>query len=90
MNTPIDLKVATCMRLTMSDLDRDALEKDGGKTSVVLAIVPRSGLEYGATHAVYQLIRGRAGEENPRVGFVRFYRSDAVPAELLTPDLFQP
>jgi hypothetical protein len=66
----------------MSDLVKEALEKDGGKTSVVLYIVPRPGQPAGATHAIYQGVRGRKGEEHPVVGHARFYRSDAVPTEL--------
>ena len=66
----------------MSDLDKSALEKDGGKTSVVLYVVPRSGQPAGATHAIYQGIPGRKGEEHPVVGHARFYHSSAVPVEL--------
>ena len=84
MNTPIDSNQGICLRLSMSDLVKDALEKDGGKTSVVLYIVPRSGQPAGATHAVYQGVRGCKGEEHPVVGHARFYRSDAIPAELQT------
>ena len=82
MNTPIDTNQCFCIRLSMSDLVKEALEKDGGKTSIVLAIVPRRNQPFAATHAAYQLVRGRKGEEHPKVGFVRFYRSDAVPEEL--------
>lgn len=79
MSTPQGI----CARLWMSDLDKSALEKDEGKTAVVIYVVPRSGLPYGATHAVYQAIPGRKGEEHPRVGHAKFY-PDAVPAELQT------
>ncbi len=84
MNQPIDTNLGICLRLSMSDLAKEALEKDGGKTSVVLYIVPRSGMPYGATHAAYQGVPGKKGEEHPRVGFVRFYRSETIPAELQT------
>lgn len=70
-----------CARLWMSDIDKSALEKDEGRTAVVIYIVPRKGLPYGATHAVYQAIHGRKGEEHPVIGHARFYE-DAVPAEL--------
>lgn len=82
MNTPIDTNQGICLRLSMSDLVKEALEKDGGKTSVVLYIVPRKDQPAGATHAAYQAIRGRTGEEHPVVGHAKFYRSDAIPAEL--------
>ena len=72
-----------CARLWMSDIDRDALEKDEGKTALVIYIVPRSGLPFGATHAVYQGIPGRKGEEHPRIGHAKLY-PDSVPAELQT------
>jgi hypothetical protein len=85
MNTPTNHQQGICLRLTMSDLVKEALEKDAGKTSVVLYIVPRSGQPYAATHAIYQGVPGAKGEEHPRVGFARFYRSDAIPAELQTP-----
>jgi hypothetical protein len=64
----------TCMRLYMSDLDKAAIEKDAGKTAVVLYIVPRKGLPQGATHAVYQHVPGKIGEEHHTVGFARPYR----------------
>lgn len=71
----------TCLRLYMSDLDKTALEKDAGKTAVVLYIVPRSGLPQGATHAVYQHVPGKTGEQHPVVGFARPYRNrGSVPA----------
>ena len=73
---------ATCIRLTMSDLDRAALTKANGKTSVVLYIVPRSGLPDGATHAVYQGIPGKRGGDHLVVGDACFY-GEAVPRELL-------
>ena len=79
MNTPTDTNQGICIRLAMSDLVKEALEKEGGKTSVVLYIVPRPGLSFGATHAVFQGIPGRKGEEHPRVGHAKFYRSDTVP-----------
>lgn len=72
---------AVCLRLTMSDLDRSALEKDEGKTSVILYVVPRKGQPYGATHAIYQGIAGRKGEDHPVVGHAKFY-PNAVPNEL--------
>lgn len=76
-------KQGTCMRLYMSDLDKGALEKDAGKTAVVLYIVPRKGLPQGATHAVYQHVPGKKGEDHPRVGFARPYRNTSnVPAYL--------
>lgn len=84
MNSPVNTNHGACLRLTMSDLVKEALEKDQGKTSVVLYIVPRQGQPAGATHAIYQGIPGRNGEEHPLVGFARFYRSDAIPAELQT------
>jgi hypothetical protein len=74
---------ATCMRLYMSDLDKTALEKDAGKTAVILYIVPRKKLPQGATHAVYQHVPGRTGEQHPIVGFARPYRSpSSTPAYL--------
>ena len=82
MNTPTDTNQGICIRLSMSDLVKDALEKEGGKTSVVLYIVPRPGLPYAATHAVFQGIPGKRGEEHPVVGHARFYRSDAIPQNL--------
>jgi hypothetical protein len=66
----------------MSDLDRSALEKINGKTSVVLYIVPRAGLPQGATHQVYQGIPGKRGGEHLVVGDAVFY-SNAVPGDLL-------
>lgn len=72
----------TCIRLTMSDLDRSALTKADGKTSVVLYIVPRAGLKNGATHAVFQGIPGKRGGEHLVVGDACFY-GDAVPGDLL-------
>jgi hypothetical protein len=72
----------TCIRLTMSDLDRSALTKADGKTSVVLYIVPRAGLPQGATHRVYQGIPGKRGGDHLVVGDAVFYK-DAVPGELL-------
>jgi hypothetical protein len=72
----------TCIRLTMSDLDRSALEKIKGKTSVVLYIVPRAGLPDGATHQVYQGIPGKRGGEHLVVGDAAFY-ANAVPGDLL-------
>lgn len=82
MNIPTNTSQCICIRLSMSDLVKEALEKDNGKTSVVLYIVPRSNLPLGATHAIYQGIPGRKGEEHPRVGHAKFYRSDTVPSEL--------
>ena len=61
------------MRLYMSNLDKTALEKDAGKTAVVLYIVPRPGLPQGATHAVYQRVPGKTGEQHPVVGYARPY-----------------
>lgn len=84
MNTPTNYQQGVCVRLTMSDLNKEALEKDAGKTSVVLYIVPRPDQPAGATHAIYQGIPGAKSEEHPRVGFARFYRSDAIPSELQT------
>jgi hypothetical protein len=72
----------TCIRLTMSDLDREALTKSNGKTSVVLYIVPRAGLPQGATHQVYQGIPGKRGGDHLVVGDAVFY-SNAVPKELI-------
>jgi len=72
----------TCIRLTMSDLNREALTKSNGKTSVVLYIVPRAGLPDGATHQVYQGIPGKRGGDHLVVGDAVFYK-DAVPGELL-------
>jgi hypothetical protein len=72
----------TCIRLTMSDLDRAALTKSNGKTSVVLYIVPRAGLPDGATHQVYQRIPGRKGEDHLIVGDGVCY-GGAVPGDLL-------
>jgi hypothetical protein len=76
------MKQGTCIRLTMSDLDRSALEKKQGKTSVVLYIVPRAGLKDGATHQVYQGIPGKRAGDHLVVGDAVFYK-DAVPGELL-------
>lgn len=71
------------MRLYMSDLDKTALEKDSGKTAVVLYIVPRKDLPQGATHAVYQHVPGKTGEQHPIVGFARPYRDrSGMPAYL--------
>ncbi len=86
MNNTIDYDKGVCVRIFMSDLVKEALEKQNGKTSVVLAIVPRPGLPFGATHAVYQHIRGRKGEEHPVVGHAVFYERSVIPAEL-QPDL---
>jgi hypothetical protein len=72
----------TCIRLTMSDLDREALTKSNGKTSVVLYIVPRAGLPDGATHRVYQGIPGKRGGDHLVVGDACFY-DNAVPGDLL-------
>ena len=72
----------TCIRLTMSDLNREALTKSNGKTSVVLYIVPRAGLPDGATHQVYQGIPGKRGGDHLVVGDACFY-GDAVPGDLL-------
>ena len=77
---------AICARIWMSDIDKSALEKDEGKTAMVIYVVPCSGLPFGATHAVYQGIPGRNGEEHPKIGHAKLY-PDAVPAELQT-DLF--
>ena len=72
----------TCIRLTMSDLDRAALTKSNGKTSVVLYIVPRAGLPDGATHRVYQGIPGKRGGDHLIVGDACFY-DNAVPGDLI-------
>lgn len=70
-----------CARLFLGEIEKSALEVDEGKKSMVIYVVPRSGLPYGATHAVYQGIQGKQGEEHPVIGHARFY-PDAVPSEL--------
>jgi len=70
MNSPVNTNHGACLRLTMSDLVKEALEKDQGKTSVVLYIVPRQGQPAGATHAIYQGIPGRNGEDHPESGLL--------------------
>jgi hypothetical protein len=82
MNNPINSTQGICIRLSMSDLVKEAIETDGTKKSVVLYIVPRSGQPAGATHAVYQGIRERKGSEHPHVGHARFYISSAIPTDL--------
>lgn len=89
MNLPTNTKTCTCMKLFMSDIQRDHLEKSEGKTAIVLYIVPSKGLPYGATHVVYQGIPGAKPNEHPIIGHAKDYLSGAVPAELQTPDLFQ-
>jgi hypothetical protein len=73
-----------CIEIAMSDIDREALTKVDGKTKIVVYVVPRANLPRGATHAVYQAIRGRKGEEHPRIGTAILYTTEHVPAELQT------
>lgn len=82
MNIPTNSAQGICLRLYLSDIDKGAIEIDGGKKSIVIAIVPRSNQPEGATHAAYQLIHGRSGEDHPVVGHAKFYRTEHIPAEL--------
>jgi len=82
MNRPITHQHAVCIELTMSDLDKTALTKRSGKTSVVLYIVPRDNTPEGATHTIYQGVPGLKGEQHPKVGYARFYAPMNIPTDL--------
>jgi hypothetical protein len=78
MNTPLHTNHGACLRISLGDIDRSALEDDGGRKSFPVAIVPRKGLPAGATHAVYQIVKGKTGEEHPVVGHAKFYSTAAI------------
>jgi hypothetical protein len=68
------------LRLIMPEVQRDHLEiLPDGKKALPIAIVPRSNLPDGATHAVYQLIPGRSQEEHPVIGYAKPYGNAGTP-----------
>lgn len=82
MNIPIQSSQSICLRLYLSNIDKTAIDNDGGSKSIVLAIVPRLNQPEGATHAAYQLIHGRRGEDHLVVGHAKLYRSEHIPSAL--------
>lgn len=68
------------LRLIMPEVQRDHLEiLPDGRKALPIAIVPRSNLPDGATHAVYQLIPGLANGEHPVIGYAKPYGKAANP-----------
>lgn len=71
------------LRLIMPDVQREHLEiLPDGRKALPIAIVPRSNLPAGATHAVYQLIPGLTKEEHPVIGYAKPYGNSANPKPL--------
>lgn len=77
------------MRLFMANIQKEHLEKSEGGTSIVLYLIPKEGLPYGASHEVIQAIPGQKGGALPIIGHAKDYLSGAVPKELQTKELFQ-
>ena len=57
------------MIMWMSDISKEHLRKEGGKTGIELFVAPHHDQPHGATHAVYQ----RTGDTNTIIGHAKFY-----------------